>query len=497
MRKQTQGLRMTDDELFDLDDIDDSDEDPFADVDSPKRPASRTLEEFEAEVDQKIKTLMSRKNDPKERVEAAYWLGESGAPKAITALTTVYEKDKKNKKVQQASAYALGQFKALDEAIIRDEGESVMDALGRDENEGIVQLLQDIALHDERGKRLRLKTGTLVGIMAALAVLFGVLVVLNLVLPASRNRENSRIAMRGSGTLAQRSVDEVSLRLDELEEDAELLQTELNNVRGGEALNCSAGFNNPQDFPLDAGVGMQFPDAQLLINDYNAVQADYVRAKLPYDEACRTSASISETATNGALTTLTSVLNTIPDLKSQAADLQTEINASVTATAQAQGTNEALQLTASVPTDIPTEAPTATATPGLEQSAINRHAGEMINMIDQATGTRGFNTILAQYWAEARDNGATNGCSLPTPTIPEDYVLTEEEQALAPELANAAVQLNTGLALARTGWTFFTNACNNGTVGQNFQLGLDTTAGVQGTLDAALRILNEVNRRGA
>jgi hypothetical protein len=481
---------MTDDELFDLDD-EDLDSDPFADVDTPAKTSVRTLEEFEAEVDKKIKILMSPRNDAKDRREAALWLGESGAPKAITALTKVYEKDRKNKKVQQAAAYALGQFKALDEAIIREDNEPVMEALAREENEGIVQLLEDIALRDERGKRLRIPTRTLVMIEGLLAVLLVILIALNMVLPGTRADQNRRLATRGAGTPAQRAVHEIGLRVDELEEDAETLQQQLNSARGGQALNCNASFKNPADFPLDTEIGTQYPQAKAVADRYNDLHGDFTAAKIPYNEACRASATISAENTTQGLAAVGSVLSAIPALRTEVERVRGEIESAVTATANA----EAERATASVPTDIPTDAPTPTATPGLSTTDITRHAGAMINMVDQATGQRGFNTLLLQYWTDVRDNGTTIGCNAAAPTIPEDYALTEEEKALAPDLANAQVQLNTGLALVRMGWTLFTNACTNGTLSQNYQIGLDTSNNANATFDAALQILNAATGR--
>jgi hypothetical protein len=71
-------MTMNDDDFFDLDD-DAIKDDPFKGT-TLARPVVRTVEEFDAEVDEKIKVLMGRRNDPKTRADAAYWLGNSGAP---------------------------------------------------------------------------------------------------------------------------------------------------------------------------------------------------------------------------------------------------------------------------------------------------------------------------------------------------------------------------------------------------------------------------------
>lgn len=487
---------MTNDELFDLDDEDlDSDEDPFADVDSPAKPALRTLDEFEAEVDRKIKILMSRKNDVNERRDAAIWLGESGAPKAITTLTTIYEKDKKNKKVQDAAAYALGQFKALDEAIIREDDETVIEALGKEENEGIVQLLEDIALRDERGRRLRIPTRVMVLFQALLVVSLVGLIALNVTLSGAGVTQGDRLAMRGQGTLAERTVNEIGLRTDELEDDTQTLQQQLNNVRDGAALQCGAAFKNPADFPLDPQVGTQFASVQSVSDRYNDLRLDFISAKQSFDTACSASETVSAEATSVSLTSLSSILSAIPALKSEIEAVRQAVNSAVTATANAQATGDAAQSTSNAPTAVPTEGPTITSTPGLASSEITRHAAAMISLVDAATGQRGFNTLLAQYWADIRDNGSTIGCNTAAPTIPENYVLTEEEKRLAPDLANALVQLDTGLALVRQGWTLFTNACTAGTLAQNYQLGLEVSNNANAIFDEALLILDVLTKR--
>src|SRR5687768_11935405 len=72
---------------------------------------------FEQEVARRRLMLRKPKNYPaKERVDAAYWLGEAGDPQAIPELVLVYNKDK-TKGMKEAAAYALGMFKALKTAM--------------------------------------------------------------------------------------------------------------------------------------------------------------------------------------------------------------------------------------------------------------------------------------------------------------------------------------------------------------------------------------------
>lgn len=181
---------MADHDLFDQDDADDFD--PFSGMDDDK-PAKRggnsgsggggkspdgkrSLAEFNAEVDRRIAVLRSLKQKPKARVEAANWLGESGDTRAIKALVQVYTSSKSPRGVRAAAKTALSKFKALDIAIDRAEGEEVEVALGRDENEWVVELLTEIAYNERkprrRGRGMLLLSGVLAILLAVLIVIY-------------------------------------------------------------------------------------------------------------------------------------------------------------------------------------------------------------------------------------------------------------------------------------------------------------------------------------
>lgn len=495
---------MTDDELFDLDDEDlDSDEDPFAGT-TPTKPIKRSLEDFEAEVDRQIKVLLSAKNGAAMRREAAYWLGESGAPKAITALLNVYKKDKKNKQVQQAAAYALGQFKALDDAISRNPGEPVAEALGNSENDWVVELLEDIALRDERGKRLRIPTRTLLFIEGFLLVLLAVLIGLNVVLPGARGADTAtRTATRGTGTPAQQALDEIGLRTTELKSDATELQRQLNGIKNSQSLNCNFAFKNPAPFEVNPAAVSAFPVAETLTTTYNELQADVASARQPYDEACRGSGTVSESAANTALAALSGVLTKATNLEAEVATAKADFVATATSQAQAtldtQGTNAIIEETAAAATDEPTPEPTEepTATLGLTSTELRTQISAISAIIDDATGDRGFNTLLNQYWTEVQNNGTTSGCRNPRPIIPDDYVLPENATLLSPELVSAVTQVNVGLQANRDGWNFFERSCTNNILSQNVNSGLISPQIAKIAFDEANRILDSISTSGA
>ncbi|MCL4255334.1 MAG: hypothetical protein KJ043_16360, partial [Anaerolineae bacterium] len=92
-----------------LDFLDDMDSGGNADLE-------RKIAEFDAQVKQRMKILANPKRPLDQRIAAAEWLGECGEPKAIVALKRVYDKEPKNAPLRKAVIYAMGQFKALDDA---------------------------------------------------------------------------------------------------------------------------------------------------------------------------------------------------------------------------------------------------------------------------------------------------------------------------------------------------------------------------------------------
>src|SRR5689334_3095547 len=83
----------------------------------------RRQAEFQATVQKNMDIIVKPKQyDANKRREAIRWLGEAGDPDAIPALLKVYQKDK-TPGFKEEAAYALGQFKALGEALDDDETE--------------------------------------------------------------------------------------------------------------------------------------------------------------------------------------------------------------------------------------------------------------------------------------------------------------------------------------------------------------------------------------
>lgn len=134
------------------------------------------LENYAAEVNRRIAVLRSVKQSDKLRIAAAKWLGESGDISAIKALIQVYRHPKSSRGLRKSTKKALAHFKALDDSIFRDPDEAVEDALSKDENQWVIELLTDLAVNEERpksrGRTLLLMNGMLAILLALLFVIY-------------------------------------------------------------------------------------------------------------------------------------------------------------------------------------------------------------------------------------------------------------------------------------------------------------------------------------
>ncbi|MBK9124158.1 MAG: hypothetical protein IPM16_13720 [Chloroflexi bacterium] len=165
---------MADDDLFE-----DTGDFPFSDLDDePPRSqgGKRTYDEFVAEVNRRIAVLQAKTQPGRARSAAAEWLGDSADTRAIKPLIQVYLSDETPRGVKRAARSALSKFRALDRAIVRDEGESVEDALVSPENEDVVELIKDLAFNDRpprrRGRGLLYMSGLLAILLAFLVVVY-------------------------------------------------------------------------------------------------------------------------------------------------------------------------------------------------------------------------------------------------------------------------------------------------------------------------------------
>jgi hypothetical protein len=253
------------------------------------------LEVFEAKVRQNIKLLSSP--DAKTRRKAAAWLGEAGDPISITRLKQVYEQDP-DAGVRQAAAYSLGMFKVLQQR---------MDGPDRDR---VLDMMEDVQLRGNFGKRTRFSVGCLSRLLVALLVSLAIILAFNFVV-WPQYADQIRAALGVQAPAGAQRVDDagaasqaMAALLAGIRADAALLQTQYNSP---EALDCQAAFTNPIAYNV-AEIGAE-SELSAIAARLNVQLVQLVTAKAPYNQACA-SGSPALTAEQVAvpLTTLGSIL---------------------------------------------------------------------------------------------------------------------------------------------------------------------------------------------
>ncbi|MDX1991670.1 MAG: hypothetical protein SF029_04750 [bacterium] len=491
-----------------FDELDDFDDDlSVFDEDDRGGGDLRSLEEFEATVDDQMKILLSRKAEPAERVEAALWLGNSGAPKAITALRRVYEHEK-DKKIRNAAKYALGQFKALDTAIERGEGEPVLDALEREENAVIRDLLEDIALgRTGAGGRsggspvMMILMGVL--FVSLLGLVIGNALLLNTGEPGNRETVDPTPAGIDPSSplgIALNEVNAMQQRAFDVQDDATELKRQYDAFQANQTpFDCSIIFKRPQTYIVPSPILTNFPDLNLdriagnlssSVTTLSTIQSRYdlvcpprSNEQTPVPAVARQPLPAEVTQASGdlqvVLDDMEAVLETIQGTRTQLI-----ASATPTPAPTAEATPEATA------TPLPTIEPTATVSPVV----VNRYLSDLYAILDAVSDRNGARTLLVQYWNDVASAGRTDGCRLPAPQIPENYTETIPADVLlvAPALQSAVEQLNIGLDLLRQGWGLFNTSCQNNTLGAQLPVAQEITRTVETTFSNAEDILNTI-----
>lgn len=474
---------MTNDFLNDFDSIDDG-SDPFdladGDDSSGVQVDAEALAKFSELVDEKIKILMQpKRHSPQERRDAAYWLGEAGDPRAISALVQVYRRDNKNKDVQKAAAYALGQFKALDEMIVRRPDEPVNDALDRPENRLVIETLTNIAQYNEFGRRRRIPLRTLYILMGLLVLtLAGMLAAMALVEPNSNpDRRYAERFARLEGSAARVAFQQAEILTTDFKADVEQLKAQAN----AETLNCAIRLNQPVAFMPSAAAVEALPAFNVFATNYNAQRDRLLSVKSDFDSACR-EGTVLPASTRGTMSATLAEFNAsmmdraLSALETQLIALEADAEAQVTATAVFAQTATAEALVTPTPTL------TLTATPGVPIDEINRQIGLLARTIGDASD--GLNT-LDQYWTNAEETGTTQDCISVPPVIPQNYTLPEDFAVYVPELKTVSDLVNAGLELTRASYATFRQGCDAFNLTGVLMLGQETIRTARISLDTA------------
>lgn len=472
-----------DDDLFgagdDFSGLVDDDDEPAPKPRAKAESSAQKQARFSAEVNKRIKTLLTAKLPSAQRREAAYWLGESGEPKAITSLVNVYRKDR-NKDVRAAAEYALGQFKALDNALKGDDED-------RDE---AMTLLEGIVNEGKFGKRSGLNTSALLRINGALFGVFVVLLLIGLILPSGRAATpDGTIVIPTEIALGQVTpfdmdtlIADANLMWSSLNNDATLLGQQYQAVAAGQSPNCTIELTNPPAIELPASVIVDYPALVSVIDRLNAARGRLIDLQAPFNAACAEggAAIAADVASTNA--------QTIVDIQRGIVDAPQLLN------------DPSLRFTPTPPpepdepTVTPSETITPTFTPTLDPATVRSHISGIRFVIDDVNGVRGANTILNQYWTDLSTAGDTDGCNRPPEEIPGAYNLPPEIALVAPELADAAENVNIGLNLLRDGWSLFRTSCIDGTLTTNLASGIAISQAATNAFNTANEILNQLSR---
>lgn len=484
-----------DDDLFD----DDGFGDVFDDIDDDAgfggtQDIQQALEDFDVEVQRQIKILRSNKKfSSSERAEAARWLGESGSWQAIPSLVMIYQKDKKNKEVQNAAKYALGQFKALDKAIKRKKGAPVAPALEDPKNQKIYEQLIDIAVNDKRGKKLRVPTTVLWVLTLILLISFGVFAYLGYT-TYNENEANRKYAAQFAeltGTPEQVAVAELQILISDARDDARSIRQQLNG-----SLDCDATYNSPIDYELDEAIAGSSPEIADLATQYNAANEQLRQTRSAVDTACANDNQFDSETLLADIGVTIEELNSVRDAANELSaeidtGLQEEADAA-TATANAQATENAVATAEASIT--PTLTLTLTPTPGIPPEALRTEVNILYRIVSDSSDAI---SVLRTYWENVRDTGETIGCSRPVELIPEDHELPENYGIWNTDLQNAAELTNGSLALVRDSWEQFTTACTEGTLSESVDVGLLLVDLAEQASNEAEQSLNELSGFGS
>lgn len=407
---------------------------------------------FEQQIEDMIAQLGAK--SAARRREAALFLGEAAAADAVPALVEVYQKDK-NAQVRAAAAYALGMYKAVE------------NALKAGEETEVVLLLRQIEEQGELGSRAPI--GRRVKTLLALLVSLLALIVLYFV------RDDVKGLLFGSTKPRAEVVAGVSQSFGLIRDDTRTLQSVLLEVISNQPLSCIAYFNNPGPYALDPVDARTFQDVAAIVDQLNAAQSSLAAAKARYDEACASNPGSFDTAqAQQTFQLLLPALQTLDPLElaltqatvaSQPATAAPPLATSEPATAAPTSEAPASEGATAAPAAAVT--PEASPTPEPTQADPKTHLRQLFNLIDAVTEPRGAATLLVQYWTNIQNGAQTQVCSVSqVPDIPtlDTLGIADAELAASADLATAVEIIRAALETVASGWTDLQFACNSQTL---------------------------------
>jgi hypothetical protein len=406
-----------------------------------------------------------RSTDAHERAFAASWLGEAAAGDAVEPLVHIFLNDE-DRRVRAAAGYALGQFRAIDQAI----------ATGKEAK--VVKLLTRVEMQGKLGGRV--PRGRWVKAIIALLLSLLVLLVSALALP------QGQLAGLLPGTVAtvdlqQQSAIAASMRPSfvMVRDNLNTLQTQFQTLLGGGTFDCAAYYDTAmQPMRMSAEDAQALPEmaqAADLLNDMLLREAS---AREQFNSMCFGGQPMTAASIGPVYADIVPAIQALPALDALLAAAQAAAPAATATTVPADG------------------APTAVATTAIEIIDPQRVMDDLQAIVSlvSLSNSRGPAAVLAQYWNDVRMSGQTGGCmdTVTLRQIPPDFVITPGLQTASQVLYEAAGLTNAGLALLRERWAAFGTACTAGQLSSVANSEAELLQGLQGQLDAATALLNQL-----
>lgn len=416
------------------------------------KKVNKQAAEREKRIQDSLKQLNSKKAS--ERREAAYWLGEAAAAEHIPDLVRLYQTDK-DSGVRAAAAYALGQFKAVEQALADGEQESVEKLLHKVEFEG---------KYGSRGARGRWARWT-IGLLAAL----GIFVALSWVvyggpgglIAAAQSVLNPVMASDGqpAPNLAELAAIQTDLQtaLQPVKADVTALQTQFTTALAGNAPDCSAFFNQSAPYALPVNAA-SYPQLAELGTRLNEMQSSFSQALTAFQTACQSGTPFTAATAGQAYAALRPAVAALPQMEAALAELGLLLTPTPTPLPTSTGVPTATPIP---PTATPVFTPIPTT--DIRLTDPRRHLASLYAIADQMIAPGGQALTLRDYWVNAASGNRPAGCGARQPNRIDKYVLPDADREASPELAAAVDEINGALDLLQTGWTNFIFACNANT----------------------------------
>lgn len=385
--------------------------------------------------------------EPAERREAAYFLGEAAEADAVPALIELYRRDP-DASVRKAAGYVLGMFRAVEQALQTDQAYVV----------GLLENVTEGKLGRRGGRGIvRVEIGLLVAFL-----ILGLVALLRddvraLVFPSATDRATLLEAVRGQYALVNN--------------DARTLQTQYIALLSAQTLSCNDFFNEVGALSINAADARAHSDIASIVTRLNQARANWQQAKALYDRVCNEDETPEPELVGETFRThLSPALTTLTEIELDFAAAQA---VRIIPTDAPQVAPPVEQPPDAPPAEQPTASPTEAGLPLQLQPTIDpalivganpsRHVPTLFMLIDDVTSPRGAGSLLLRYWQDVEQTGSTEGCRAPAPPIPARDVFIEQVDLLAsPDLRDAVTLIDSGLTTLRRGWVNFQQACNSG-----------------------------------